>query len=109
MGPKHSGLVCTSLSALFIDDGDSDDLHSLISLELFLGLPTDWTQLEAEAEKPIDIVHYSEADGRLENGGEQISPLFFRHRTHWALLYIGKGVLWGCWPHTPEHTSPSAS
>lgn len=55
MGPKHLELVCTSLSALFIN-GDSDDLHSLISLKLFLGLPIDWTQLEAEAEKPTDII-----------------------------------------------------
>lgn len=56
MGPKHLGLVCTSLSALFIDNGDSDDWHSLISLKLFLGLPIDWTQLEAEAEKPVDSI-----------------------------------------------------
>lgn len=57
MGPKHLGLVCTSLSALFIDNGESDDLYSWIALELFLGLPIDWTQLKAEAEKPIDIIH----------------------------------------------------
>lgn len=57
MGPRHLGLVCTGLSALFIDDGDIDHLPSLISLKLFLGLPTDWTPLEAGTEKPVGVIH----------------------------------------------------
>lgn len=96
MGPRHwgGGGGYTSLSALFADNGDIYDLHSLISCKLFLRLPIGWTQVEAEAEGPIDDIHAVQLLGRQQAGKEWRAdlPIFppahcvSTHPTHWSLI-----------------------
>lgn len=69
MGPRHLGPICTNLSAVFMDNGDIDDLHSLTSLQTLLGAPLrpSWKQ---QVEEPIDVIHAVQLWGRA--GWERI-------------------------------------
>lgn len=113
------GLVCTGLSALFIDDGDIDHLPSLISLKFFLGLPTDWTPLEAGTEKPVGVIHAFRLLGQIaswKRGESRSLPLFLQHKVYVPCIALTRLSFtsenytcgWVGWPHTPDHEPPKS-